>query len=243
MEATGTNVFLMTVYILRNESHSVDGFIRKFKFHAFCSKKGLVLLYEGILWFRKYSLEIFLLEGLKFYTERETTLKFRNKVTWGRHAESTCTDEKNMGCIYYTPLCIDIAAFYNRKNVALNAFTADFCPSSVSTASCNLVYFINEDDSALFNTILCFISNLVVVCLTVKGLCHKYIAGFPNCYSLLLASSAVKHVLQSAEAVLNVFGISTHHSNAEIRLLVYSNFNFTLFKFSFAKHLPELFAG
>ena len=56
--------------------------------------------------------------------EREPSLQFWNKVAWCRNTERAGPYEQNMCCVYYAPLCVDIAAFNYWKNVTLNTFTA-----------------------------------------------------------------------------------------------------------------------
>ena len=150
-----------------------------------------------------------------------------------------------MSSINYTPLCINVTAFNDRKNVTLNTFAAYILTGTFSTFCCNLINFIYEYDTTLLNSFLCNISNFITICKTIKIFCKQNLTGITYRHCSMLVSSARKHFLQTCNASFKIFRRTTaHHFYAtKMWLLVNNNINHAVFKFTISKHLSELFTS
>ena len=95
-------------------------------------------------------------------TINETAAEKQESTAKEAPAKSNSGNKQNMICIYHSEFCINIAAFNNWKNIALNTFPA-YILTVTFTMNCNFINFVDKNNSALLNAVFSDFCNFIAV--------------------------------------------------------------------------------
>ena len=197
VKTTSTDVFHSVVHMRRDARNLSDAVFSEGERRVFSFHQRSVLPSESIFGLGHDPDEISFGERLELHSNRESSLKLRDQITWLRYMERTRCNEENVIGFHHPIFRLNVRAFYYRKQIALHAFPGNDGTASRTSLTCDLVDHVEKDHAKLLHSLERIGGDVLVVDELVHLLLEKNTSRFGDFHRALLGAlrqHLLKHV-------------------------------------------------
>ncbi len=243
MESASADVFGAGVDFGPDAGEFVDGVVVEVDIKALGFEESDVLFDQGVSGFFEDTDKVGLGEGFEFNADGEAALHFGDEVRHFGDMEGSSGDEEDVIGTDHAVFGVDGGAFDDGEEVALDTFAGDIGSVGGFTTG-DLVDFVEEDDTGLFDALECAFGDLLHVDHFLGLFLDEDVAGFGDFEFAAfgaLGEEVSEHIFEVDAHFFETVGGEDFDGGA----LSFSDIDFDelVFKGSIAEFASEFFAG